>query len=35
VVPDPLRDQARDRLDTPRDDHAIAGRIADIFRKGA
>jgi GMP synthase (glutamine-hydrolysing) len=35
IVPDPLRDQARDRLDTPRDDGAMAGRIADIFRKGA
>ncbi len=35
VVPDPLRDRARDRLDTPRDDAAIAARIAETFRKGA
>lgn len=35
VVPEPLRDRARGLLDTPRDDSAMAARIADIFRKGA
>jgi len=35
VVPDPLRDQARARLDTPTDADAMAHIIADIFRKGA
>lgn len=34
VVPEPLRDQARDLLDSPRDDSAMAARIADVFRKG-
>ncbi|MEI4232821.1 type 1 glutamine amidotransferase [Roseovarius sp. D22-M7] len=35
VVPDPLRDAARDLLDEPRDDGAMAAQIADFFKKGA
>ncbi|MFB9150248.1 type 1 glutamine amidotransferase [Roseovarius ramblicola] len=34
VVPDPLRDHARARLDTPTDTDAMAQTIADIFTKG-
>ena len=35
VVPAPLREQARNLLDTPTDNAAMAARIADIFKKGA
>ncbi|MGR3461017.1 MAG: type 1 glutamine amidotransferase [Roseovarius sp.] len=34
VVPDPLRDHARARLDTPTDTDAMAQTITDIFTKG-
>jgi GMP synthase (glutamine-hydrolysing) len=34
VVPEPLRERARDMLDTPTDNTAMAARIADIFKKG-
>jgi len=35
VVPEPLREHARDLLATPTDNSAMATRIADVFRKGA
>ena len=35
VVPDPLRDRARDRLDAPTDHAAMARAIAETLSKGA